>query len=385
MKITLLLITGTLIISILWRMSNYDYKTLQSIREADQLATNNDTLLSNTVEFNETDSLEHNRTIDVYNPPTKETIKSILLEESQKIPNSTSNASQKQKESILLRLIDSCAHNGSPQKCTQSSNATIDDYATVYELVYTLIASFTRHDIPIFVGFGSHLGARRHHGIIPFGEKDVDLQVFSTDEVLVKSIINDTVSNNTNWNDGVIGDKEFGYNLLHASLFYIDFWLFDYIGPNNNNNADQIQCIGRKIPGCSKWYKTFHLKTPPIFKKSDFFPPIYEIFGTHYVPIPNTSKELETFQYSSEHWNTTCGPHRRWANEKALGLGNKTKDGWIKIPRRERNCEILYDLYPFVFKKDEDGNEEELRQGGTIIHQSRLSQSLNNNSSLHKL
>jgi len=62
-------------------MSNYDYKTLQSIREADQSATNNDTLLSNTVEFNETDSLEHNRTIDIYNPPTKETIKSILLEE----------------------------------------------------------------------------------------------------------------------------------------------------------------------------------------------------------------------------------------------------------------------------------------------------------------
>ena len=68
------------------------------------------------------------------------------------------------------------------------------DYATIYELVYdelvyALISSFTRHDISIFVGFGSHLGARRHHGIIPFGEKDVDLQIFSTDEGLVKSII----------------------------------------------------------------------------------------------------------------------------------------------------------------------------------------------------
>ena len=46
----------------------------------------------------------------------------------------------------------------------------------MYELVYALIASFTRHDISIFAGFGSHLGAPSSSwGIIPFGEKDVDL------------------------------------------------------------------------------------------------------------------------------------------------------------------------------------------------------------------
>ena len=65
------------------------------------------------------------------------------------------------------------------ERSSESSNATIDDYATMYELVYALISSFTRHNISIFVGFGSHLGARRHHGIIPFGEKDVVIQIFS--------------------------------------------------------------------------------------------------------------------------------------------------------------------------------------------------------------
>ena len=367
-----------------------------------ELAKNNNNKLLSLPEETETESLDHRRIIDISNPPTKETIKAILLEESKLVITSSqsspsnyhhnswfsskasiADSSQKQKE-VILRLIETA----------QSSKATIDDYATIYELVYTLIASFTRHDIPIFVGFGSHLGARRHHGIIPFGEKDVDLQVFSTDETLVRSIISDTMkSNNTKWNKAVILEKDFGYSieLFDTCVFYIDFWLFDHI---DRNNGDEIQCVGRQqnLPpdinprgGCYEWYKIFHGKNPPIFKESDYFPSLYEIFGTHYVPIPRTSRELETYQYSgiesmgSEHWNMTCGPHRQWSSMKVLGLGTRTVEEWVDIPRELRSCEVLYDVYPFVFKKEEeeDGDEEEeLRQGGTIIHQSRLSQSL---------
>ena len=47
-----------------------------------------------------------------------------------------------------------------------NEKATVDDLAKFYELVYAFIAAFQRHDIPIFVGYGSHLGARRHHGEI---------------------------------------------------------------------------------------------------------------------------------------------------------------------------------------------------------------------------
>jgi len=132
MKITLL--TGTLIISILWRMSYYDYQTLQSIvleiREADlakdKLATNNDTL-SNTVELDEsitsttgeTDSLlEHNRTIDIiYNPPTKETIKSKI----NLYNNTTSN---KLIETITIDVgscvIGEILQPGGPYTCRSS-------------------------------------------------------------------------------------------------------------------------------------------------------------------------------------------------------------------------------------------------------------------------
>ena len=67
--------------------------------------------------------------------PSADSIKSILLEEQHALVN----------------------HN---------EKATVDDLAKFYELVYAFIAAFQRHDIPIFVGYGSHLGARRHHGEI---------------------------------------------------------------------------------------------------------------------------------------------------------------------------------------------------------------------------
>ena len=67
--------------------------------------------------------------------PSADSIKSILLEEQHGLVN----------------------HN---------EKATVDDLAKFYELVYAFIAAFQRHDIPIFVGYGSHLGARRHHGEI---------------------------------------------------------------------------------------------------------------------------------------------------------------------------------------------------------------------------
>ena len=85
------------------------------------------------------------------------------------------------------------------------------------------------------------------------------------------------------------------------------------------------------------------------------------MFGSHRVPIPRTSKELETFDYNiaEEHWNTTCGSHRVWAENK-----------WEQVPKDGRECSRLYDKYPFVFKA-ENGTEE-LRQGDFIIHRSEL-------------
>ena len=40
---------------------------------------------------------------------------------------------------------------------------------------------------------GSHIGAERHAGIIPFNEKDVDIAVFTQNETLVESILTEVV------------------------------------------------------------------------------------------------------------------------------------------------------------------------------------------------
>ena len=50
-----------------------------------------------------------------------------------------------------------------------SSNATdgldaVNDWAKLYELAYALVAAFHRNGTSIFLGFGSHMGTRRHHG-----------------------------------------------------------------------------------------------------------------------------------------------------------------------------------------------------------------------------
>lgn len=70
-------------------------------------------------------------------PPSADTIKDILKEE-RMIVNSTDGLDSHLDE--------------------------VDDIAKFYELAYAFVAAFQRNDIPIFLGFGSHLGARRHHG-----------------------------------------------------------------------------------------------------------------------------------------------------------------------------------------------------------------------------
>jgi hypothetical protein len=91
--------------------------------------------------------------------------------------------------------------------------------------------------------------------------------------------------------------------------------------------------------------------------------PTHQVFGTHRVPIPRTSAELETWEYAgdTEHWNTTCGGHKKW---------DYSLEQYVPIPKEERNCTLFYDKYPFVFKTGE--HTEELRQGGVVLHRSEF-------------
>jgi len=293
-----------------------------------------------------TSEQQHSRIEKDY--PSLETIISILTAEQQ---NRTTTHSPKNNSTYITKLAKS------------------------YELVYALIAKFYQHDIPILLTFGSHIGARRHHGIIPFGEKDVDFSIFSLDGEKVKSIIQEVLNTQSSWSNLNITEAEFGYQIGSQSMIqehdfshYIDFWLID----DNYNNEHKIKCIGHQLleplptggrlanTGCEYWYIEYHGKQPPIYTYSDYFPPLYQIFGTHKVPIPQTSLEIETFQYGNEKdWNVTCGGYRTWNGEQ-----------WVGVPKEKRRCYSLYDMHPFVFKTGDC--TEELRIGNDVMHTSSL-------------
>lgn len=229
--------------------------------------------------------------------------------------------------------------------------------AETYALTYKLIHEFQKRSINVTLTFGSHLGALRHHGVIPFEEKDVDLAVFSTDETKIKSAIRATLDNQTHLNL-TFHESDFGFQIPPTKdlLIYIDVWMF------NNDAANQrTTCVGHQLPkkSCATWYRHFHAKRPPIYRYDAWFPFRTELFGTERVPIPATNIPIESFHFDNRgpnFWNTTCGPHRRW---------NGTK--WLKVDMKERKCSDKYDMYPFVFLQE--GGIEQLRQGSVVIHE----------------
>ena len=79
--------------------------------------------------------------------PSKETILSILKIEQDMLAIANKN------KTMLHASQDDDKHN-------------IFLLASLYELVYAFVAAFQREEITIVLGYGSHLGARRHHGII---------------------------------------------------------------------------------------------------------------------------------------------------------------------------------------------------------------------------
>ena len=56
-----------------------------------------------------------------------------------------------------------------------------------YSLTYTFVYKFQRRNILIFLSLGCHMGACQHHGIIPFGEKDVGFAFFHW--IMIKSCL----------------------------------------------------------------------------------------------------------------------------------------------------------------------------------------------------
>mmetsp|Transcript_5559 Transcript_5559/g.12116 ORF Transcript_5559/g.12116 Transcript_5559/m.12116 type:complete len:389 (-) Transcript_5559:3579-4745(-) len=237
------------------------------------------------------------------------------------------------------------------------------DMSLIYELTYAFVAAFQASNIPIFLAFGSHIGARRHHGIIPFGEKDVDFAIFSRDHVQVKDVIRKILVEK-GIDTTLITEANFGYHVATTFSHYFDFWLFEHREEKEKSTA-VVQCMGwnhneckgckhhNVSPGCSDWYRRYHgKKHAPIFSMDDWFPPKHEMFGTHRVPIPNASNDL-TVHYHGGIWDKYCGNYK------------------IGRPDSERLCSKRFGDYPFVFLQPESGTEE-LRQGAVVLHRSPI-------------
>lgn len=273
--------------------------------------------------------------------------------------------------------------------------------ANTYALAYSVVHELqVVRGVPLALYAGSHLGANRHHGIIPFQEKDVDFAVFSTDTKLIQEGLDAAVrmhSDRFNATVVVTGSDvsrrgrlvpTFGWDIRPANeeeakkrgggalpdmSHYIDVWMFGFSSGGRQGMTNQTVCVGWHGTGCARWFRYYHTKPPPPYGADEWFPFRYHLFGTHLVPIPAKDTILEKFPLTVEaaargvpkFWNATCGPWRTWTT-------NRGREGWRIPPLSERSCSHRYGAYPFVFVKDAAAGSaapvEQLRQGSTVLH-----------------
>lgn len=132
----------------------------------------------------------------------------------------------------------------------------LNSLAHTYALTYELIAEFQRQHINVSLCFGSHLGALRHHGVIPFNEKDVDLAVFSTDPDKVKRVIQTALDTPQPHLNLTILEGDYGYQISKSEKFltYIDVFMY------RNIESKNVTCVGRPRPdlNCKEFYRKVH-------------------------------------------------------------------------------------------------------------------------------
>ena len=205
----------------------------------------------------------------------------------------------------------------------------------LYDWIADISERFSNHGIEILISQGSLLGARRHLGIIPWGDKDIDFMVFSTNTTAIENVLNTFETQKMIWGynrDGEgPGEYGFGYALnLPYSIrgkekkFYVDFWLY---GPHKTNNK-KITCLGIQ-DGCKRWYLKYSKSVTdlPSYDIEDILPSKRIPFGPYLFPVPNYPDKILT-EVFSDTWVLKCG-------------------GW---QRGNRLCSDFYPDYPFTFE-----------------------------------
>ena len=121
--------------------------------------------------------------------------------------------------------------------------SSIQTNPVVYQATYTV---FRNLSIPCVLFGGSAIGVVRHHGIIPRGEKDIDIACWSSNWKRDRHILEKKLTEiNPNWKYSLQG-----YNVpIQGSKFFLDVWLHGpdpYIASNPASLVlDQpTRCVG---------------------------------------------------------------------------------------------------------------------------------------------
>ena len=122
---------------------------------------------------------------------------------------------------------------------------------SIYRFTYRIVNAFLHDSVPIYLFSGSVLGARRHHGVVPF-DKDVDFALFSTNTTYIEHVLG-TLNIKWSYNtDGKgPGNTGFGYHLYTPFKHYVDIWLFDYV-----HDGQKVTCVGVRN-GCKPSVSVF--------------------------------------------------------------------------------------------------------------------------------
>ena len=116
-----------------------------------------------------------------------------------------------------------------------------------YAQLYRVVTALEAHGIVTSLEHGSMLGAKRHHGVQPFGDRDIDVAVFSTNMTTVDAALRRI---GQRWE---INEAGFGYHLPAegGSKTYIDLWFYE-------RTVEGVRCVGIDNR-CGEWHSRYHI------------------------------------------------------------------------------------------------------------------------------
>ena len=116
-----------------------------------------------------------------------------------------------------------------------------------YAQLYRVVTALEAHGSVTSLEHGSMLGAKRHHGVQPFGDRDIDVAVFSTNMTTVDAALRRI---GQRWE---INEAGFGYHLPAegGSKTYIDLWFYE-------RTVEGVRCVGIDNR-CGEWHSRYHI------------------------------------------------------------------------------------------------------------------------------